>query len=114
MRFFRHPPRHFPSGAQEIPLAAGPTWSFLGSAKRVGRINRIAVDADVLPKTAPLLKPGALVVMFEAERAKETVSERLPTIPMRWMVVGDDGGGHLATGQAFAALGARPDSVWTA
>ena len=65
----------------------------------------MAVDADVLQKTPPLLKSGAMVVMFEAERAEGPVSERLPTIPMRWMVIGDDGGGHPATGQAFVAQG---------
>jgi hypothetical protein len=63
----------------------------------------MAVDADVLQKTPPLLKSGAVVVMSEAERAEGTVSERLPTIPMRWMVVGDSRGGHSALAQAFGA-----------
>jgi hypothetical protein len=67
------------------------------------RIDRIAVDADVLQKTAPLLKSGAVVVMFEAERTEGAVSERLPTIPMRWMVIGDDGGGHPALALALGA-----------
>ncbi len=32
-QFHRSPPGHFPSGAQEIPLAAGPTRSFSGKRK---------------------------------------------------------------------------------
>ena len=109
-RNFTDPPRHFPSGAQEIrsPALLG---LFLESVNRMRRIDRIAVDADVLPKPAPLLKPGAMVVMFEAERAEGAVPERLPIIPMRWIVIGDDGGGHRATGQAFAAQGLAPKLV---
>jgi len=110
-QFHRSPPGHFPSGAQEIPLAAGLSGPFLESVNRMRRIDRIAVDADVLQKTAPLFKSSAVVVMFEAERAEWAVSERLPAVPMRRVVIGHDGGFDTAVFEAEAAQRLGPQLV---
>jgi hypothetical protein len=50
-----------------------------------------------------------VVVMFEAKRAKGAEPEGPPIISMRRMVVGDDGDGHFADGEAFRAKGLRPE-----
>lgn len=70
-------------------------------------INWPAIRPDVFQVPTPLEESRAVVVMFEAERAKGGEPEGPPIISMWRVVIGDYGGGHSAGGEALLAQGLR-------